>query len=89
MKITRVHVKGNIVINISIGDTDKPWTSPPNITSYEFAMGEVPENAVIGSIRNSDGSYSSSKVFEKFGDRSVLTESYEKIKANKKKFMGS
>jgi hypothetical protein len=36
MEIIRAHIKDGLVINISIGDTDKPWIAPKDITIVEL-----------------------------------------------------
>lgn len=39
MKIIRAHIKDGVVVNMSAGDTDKPWTPPDGITIVELEQG--------------------------------------------------
>lgn len=32
MKIVRAHIQDGVVVNLSVGDTDKPWTPPDGVT---------------------------------------------------------
>ena len=38
MKVIRAHVKDGLVVNMSAGDTDKPWTPPDGIIVVELKL---------------------------------------------------
>jgi hypothetical protein len=38
MKVLRAHVKDGLVVNMSAGDTDRPWIAPYGITVVELKL---------------------------------------------------
>ena len=50
MEITRIHIKDNKVINISIGDTDKPYAAPDDIVIVEIEPQNITPNHRIGAL---------------------------------------
>jgi len=50
MRITRIHIKDNKVINISIGDTDKPYAAPDDIVIVEIEPQNITPNHRIGAL---------------------------------------
>jgi hypothetical protein len=47
MRVIRAHIKDGVVVNMSAGDTDKPWTPPDGITIIESE--EVQEGCAMNS----------------------------------------
>jgi hypothetical protein len=47
MKVIRAHIKDSVVMNLSVGDTEKPWTPPDGITIVELEKAQ--DDCVIGS----------------------------------------
>ena len=41
MKIVRAHIKDGVVINLSVGDADKPWTPPDGTTVVDVTGQDV------------------------------------------------
>jgi len=50
MEITRIHIKDGKVINISIGDTDKPYAAPDGIEIVEIEPQNITSNHRIGAL---------------------------------------
>jgi len=48
MIVTRLHIKDGKVINISVGDTDKPWKPPEGIEVVEIEEGKNIDDHCIG-----------------------------------------
>jgi uncharacterized Fe-S cluster protein YjdI len=48
MIVRKAHIKDGVVINISIGDTEKPWVPPDGIEIVTITD-ELSENCTIGS----------------------------------------
>ena len=48
MIVTRLHIKDGKVINISVGDTDKPWKPPEGIEVVEIDEGKNIDDHCIG-----------------------------------------
>ncbi len=40
MIVRRVHIKDGVVVNISKGDTEKPWTAPNHVAVVELKNDE-------------------------------------------------
>ena len=48
MIVTRLHIKDGKVINISVGDTDKPWMPAVGVEVVEVERGKESVEQVIG-----------------------------------------
>ena len=88
MEIIRAHIKDGIVVNLSVGDTDKPWTPPSGETIVDLEEGsEVSIGWSYDGEEFSPPSLAPQPFDSVVSGRPAFSTSYQNMLDNKEKYL--